>query len=57
LPVSTIEPYIQNRDVKVATKSGIITNPGSFIQLLIWIIRLGERGSVAEKIKKLKFNS
>ena len=57
VPVSDIQIYVHNRDAKVALKSVIITSPVFFIQILIWIIRLGERGSVAEKIKKLKYKS
>ena len=49
-----LNPYIHLRDMKVAVKSKIITHPGIFINLLIWIIRIGEIGSVAEKIQKLK---
>ncbi|MGC9352498.1 MAG: DUF5995 family protein [Mariniphaga sp.] len=45
---------IQTRDFKVAEKSKIITHPNKWIQFLLWIIRLGERGSVSEKINKLK---
>ncbi len=49
---------IQTRDLKVAEKSKIITHPNKWIQFLLWIIRLGERGSVSEKIGKLRtFNS
>lgn len=45
---------IQTRDFKVAEKSKIITHPNKWIQFLLWIIRLGERGSVSEKMNKLK---
>lgn len=45
---------IKIRDKKVADKSKIVTNPGRLIQLLVWIIRLGERGTVAQKIQKLR---
>ncbi len=48
---------IQNRDFKVAEKSKIVTDPGFGAKIILWIIRLGERGSVAEKIKKLKYTS
>ena len=48
---------IQNRDLKVAEKSNIITEPGLGAKFILWFIRLGERGSVAEKIKKLKYKS
>lgn len=49
-----LDAYIHLRDTKVAVKSKIITNPGIFIKVLIWIIRIGEIGSVAQKIQKLK---
>ncbi|MBW6533967.1 MAG: hypothetical protein K0B11_03080 [Mariniphaga sp.] len=38
----------------MADKSKIITHPNKWIQFLLWIIRLGERGSVSEKMGKLK---
>lgn len=46
---------IKNRDTKIAGKTKIITNPGIKAKIILWIIRLGERGSVAQKINKLKF--
>ena len=42
------------RDRKVAAKTKIITQPGKWILLLFWIIRMSERGTVADKIKKLR---
>lgn len=45
---------IKQRDKKVADKARIITNPGFITQILLGIIRLGERGSIAEKIEILK---
>lgn len=54
LNVDGLDAYIHFRDTKVAVKSKIITNPGFFVQVLIWIIRIGEIGSVAQKIEKLK---
>ncbi len=45
---------VKIRDLKVAEKSRIITHPGKWIQFLLWMIRLREKGTVAEKIKKLK---
>lgn len=45
---------VQTRDLKVAEKSKIITHPNKWIQFLLWIIRLGEKGSVSEKMGKLK---
>lgn len=44
---------IQLRDEKVALKSKIITNPGVIVTILFLIIRLGERGSVKDKINHL----
>jgi hypothetical protein len=45
---------VQIRDFKVAEKSKIISHPNKWIQFLLWVIRLGERGSVSEKMGKLK---
>jgi hypothetical protein len=45
---------INVRDQKIATKTKIITQPGIWVQSLFWIIRMSERGSVTEKIAKLK---
>ncbi len=42
------------RDEKVVKKTRLITNPGTGIKLLLFGIRLGELGSVADKITKLK---
>ncbi|QGY42922.1 hypothetical protein GM418_04395 [Maribellus comscasis] len=44
---------IKLRDAAVAEKSKIITHSKKWIQFLLWIIRLGERGTVSEKMKKL----
>jgi len=45
---------IRLRDQKVARKADIIINPGWVSRLILWIIRLGERGSVREKINALR---
>lgn len=45
---------IKNRDIKIAKKGTIITNPGWFITLILRIVRLGEKGSVNDKIQSLK---
>lgn len=45
---------ISNRDIKVADKAHIITNPGFIVTLILYIIRLGEKGSIADKINNLK---
>jgi len=51
---SEIQTLIKQRDMKVADKAKLISNPGVIARLLFGIIRLGERGSIAEKIQKLK---
>ncbi len=45
---------IKNRDIKVARKAEIITKPGWFISLILAFIRLGEKGTVYDKIQDLK---
>lgn len=45
---------IMQRDEKVARKASIITTHGFFTKLLLRMIRLSERGSVADKIKVLQ---
>jgi hypothetical protein len=49
-----VETLIVERDRKVAVKSRIITNPGFLVSTLFILVRIGERGSVSEKIEKLK---
>ncbi|MCK3684037.1 DUF5995 family protein [Maribellus sp. YY47] len=44
---------ISIRDQKVAKIEQIIIRPRKWIQFIIWIIRLSEKGTVAEKIEKL----
>jgi len=48
-----ITKLIENRDSEVLNKAKIITNPGFIASLLLGIIRLGEQGSVSEKINDL----
>lgn len=45
--------FINDKDEKVAAFSKNITKHGFFIRMIFWIIRLGERGSIADKIKLL----
>jgi hypothetical protein len=45
---------VEERDRKVADKVYIITKPGMIATIVLGIIRLTERGSVSEKILKLK---
>ena len=54
LPLDEQREQIKKRDKKVSKKVILVTNPGIFSKLIFGIIRLGERGSVAEKINKLK---
>jgi hypothetical protein len=49
-----LEILIVERDTKVALKTRIITNPGVLVKSAFIVVRLGERGSVSEKIGKLK---
>ena len=44
---------IGERDQKVAVKTRIITNPGFLVSALFVFIRIGERGSIMEKMGKL----
>ena len=44
---------IRSRDRKVAPKLDLIMHPGFFAAMVFGIIRWGERGSVADKIKRL----
>lgn len=53
-PVSELSNLIAARDVKVAEKSKIITHDGFLVSFILGIIRLGERGTVKQKIEKLK---
>jgi hypothetical protein len=52
-PVADLNTLIAARDIKVAEKSKIITNDGFLASLVFGIIRIGERGSVKQKIQKL----
>ena len=49
-----LDTLITARDIKVAEKSKIITHDGFLVSLILGIIRLGERGTVKQKIEKLK---
>lgn len=54
LDESKQEEFISLRDHKVADKSKIIAFPGWLVSTLFKVIRLGERGSVSQKIVKLR---
>jgi hypothetical protein len=42
------------RDVKIAEKSKLVTNPGFIARVIFGIIRIGEKGSVKQKTENLK---
>ena len=44
---------INERDQKIANIALLISKPGFFISLLFLVVRIGEIGSVAKKIKAL----
>lgn len=52
-PENDISKLVEERDVKVAEKAVLITNPGFVASLIFRIIRLGEKGNVATRIKQL----
>lgn len=45
---------IARRDMKVAAKTDVILKPGLIASLVLWLIRITEKGSVAEKIIKMR---
>ncbi|WP_075341699.1 DUF5995 family protein [Tenacibaculum agarivorans] len=48
-----IENIIHNRDLKVTETASLITNPGWIADLIFGIVRLGERGTIPQKINDL----
>lgn len=54
LPENQEPEAIANRDKSVAEKALIVTKPGFIVQLLFGIIRLGEKGSISQKIAILE---
>lgn len=52
-PVEKWEASIMERDRVIAAKSEIVTNPKIWMKILLWIIRLGEKGTVSKKINIL----
>jgi len=52
-PPEVLKGLIEVRDQKTAKNAKIITNPGIVVGTIFGIIRLGERGTVTEKIEKL----
>lgn len=54
LNATQLEQQIQIRDQKITNIADLITNPGSIPSLIFKILRLFERGSVVDKIEKLR---
>ena len=52
-PENQIEKLLKDRDEKITEKAGLVTNPGFVANLIFSIIRLGEKGTVASRIKQL----
>lgn len=54
LPPEDLAAFMAERDAKVAKFARRITHPGRFVQLAMRIIRIGERGTVSNKIEALQ---
>ena len=52
-PEDQLANLIKERDVKVTKNADIITSPGLIATIILKIIRLGERGTVIDKIEDL----
>jgi len=53
-PKDKVTTLIASRDQSVAKIGNLITNPGWIVSAIFKIIRLGEKGSVSDKIADLK---
>ncbi|HSI69918.1 MAG TPA: DUF5995 family protein [Gillisia sp.] len=51
------EDFIALRDQTIVKKAALVTNPGMVGNILLGLVRLGERGTVSEKLEKLKYVS
>src|SRR6056297_1515270 len=49
-PPEKWDDFISERDEVVAAKSKIVSHPGPWVKILLWIIGLSEKGTVPEKI-------
>ncbi|MBR9922193.1 MAG: hypothetical protein GYB31_15245 [Bacteroidetes bacterium] len=49
----SLEEEIRKRDSSVGRKADLVVKPGKMVQLLLGIIRLGEKGSNSQKIRGL----
>ncbi|WP_028892408.1 DUF5995 family protein [Tenacibaculum sp. 47A_GOM-205m] len=52
-PISGFEKTIQKRDIKITEKADLVISPGFIPQIIFMIIRISERGTVAQKINDL----
>jgi len=53
-PKGKVAAVIASRDLRVAKTGNLITNPGRIINIIFDIIRLGEKGTVSDKIEDLE---
>jgi hypothetical protein len=49
-----IEVLTQERDIKIAQKTSIITNPGAIASLILRIVRWSEKGTISDRIEILR---
>ncbi|MGQ7946662.1 DUF5995 family protein [Flavobacterium sp. WC2509] len=59
LPENEREASVQQRDIKITKIAKLVSNPGYFVSGIFRLIRLFERGNVAQKIielSKVKYN-
>jgi hypothetical protein len=52
-PYEDVEKLIKTRDEKIEKKAGLITNPGFLANAVLKIIRIGEKGTVKNRINQL----
>jgi hypothetical protein len=53
MPMADWDTCVHSRDTRITEIASIITRPKTVIQIILWCIRIGERGSVRDKIHKL----
>ena len=59
LPENQREASIQERDIKITKIARLVSNPGYFVSSIFKLIRLFEKGTVAQKIivlDKVEYN-
>lgn len=52
-PDDQIHSMLEDRDQRVTDKASIVTKPGLIASIVLFIVRVMERGSVTDKIRKL----